>query len=93
MAAGASVLATSLVVAAPLLLIDSDVVVLLAGDWLLGYYLIAAMVTMGIGWLFGLLSLLPQPDPAKSVSRLGAWIAGGVALLLVWAELAVGLFH
>ncbi len=81
-AAGASALATGLVVAAPLLLIDPDPMVIVASDWLLLFYLIAASASMGIGWLLGVLGLVSQPDPAKSMPRQVAWVSVGVALLL-----------
>ena len=81
-AAGATALATSLVVAVPLLLIDPDPMVIVSSDWLLLYYFLAAAVSMGIGWLLGIVALIPQPDPAKSVSRLVAWSSAGVALLV-----------
>lgn len=82
-AAGASALATALVVAAPLLLVDSDGMVILAMDWLLAYYFIAAGLSMAIGWLLGLVALIFQPDPARAVARPLAW--GGAIVALVVA--------
>lgn len=82
-AAGASALATALVVAAPLLLIDPDALVVVASDWLLAYYFIAAMISLGIGWILGALALIPQPDPAKFLPRPVAWagVVGAVVLV------------
>ena len=81
-AAGASALATALVVAAPLLLVDSDGLVIIAGDWLLAYYFTAAGLSMAIGWIFGVVALFFQPDPARAVARPVAWASAAVALVL-----------
>ncbi len=82
MAAGAPALSIALVVAIPLLLIDPDAVILLATDWLLLYYLGAAGVTVGIGWLLALLVMLPEPDPAKMMPRRPAWVGAGVVIVV-----------
>ena len=81
-AAGASALATALVVAAPLLLVDSDGLVIVAMDWLLAYYFTAAGLSMAIGWIFGGVALLFEPDPARAMARPVAWASAAVALLL-----------
>lgn len=80
-AAGAPALATALVVAAPLLLVDSDGMVLLAMDWLMAAYFMAALLTMASGWLLAVVSLLFQPDPARKVSSPVAWSGAAVVLL------------
>ncbi len=83
LAAGATGLATALVLAPPLLLMDTDAVIILASDWLLAYYLLAAFITLAIGWFLGMLALIPEPDPARAMPRDVAWMGAALALLLV----------
>lgn len=84
-ASGASNLATVLITAAPLLLIDTDAVVITALDWLLAYYFLAAFLSMSIGWIFALAALSTQPDPARYVPQPVAWAGALLALLVAGA--------
>ena len=65
-AAGASALATILVVAAPLLLIDSDAMMIVVTDRLLGYYLIAAVYLHVNRLALGVADTDPTTRPGQS---------------------------
>jgi hypothetical protein len=84
-ATGASPLSACLVVAAPLLLMDTDALSLAVMDRLLTYYFMGALVSVGIGWIFGLLALIPRPDPAKFIPKGMAWAGAALALLVAGA--------
>ncbi len=82
-ATGAPGWATALLVLGPLLWADPDVMTLLALDALLVYYFLAALIAVGIGWLFNLASLLSEADPVKYAPRRLAWASAGMMIILL----------
>ncbi|NNC84159.1 MAG: hypothetical protein HKN79_11330 [Flavobacteriales bacterium] len=57
-------------------------------DWSTGDFLIAGVLLLGFGWIGE--RLTKRVD--KRMSRILIWSAVLLVLLLIWAELAVGIF-